>query len=981
LTFARVLALAASTAALIWVTVWGVETWWYQAELGRAGREMASGRYAPARARLSRLSARRPGRAEVEYPLGACEAALGHVGAALDAWRRVPGDAPEAPRAALDRANLALEHGRLAMAEESLAAVANAPGDLGDEAARLTDRLLMLSGRGREIARRIERRRRPARDQAAVLRTHWLADTQAFPVAAVREALERMSRENPDDDRVWLGRADLDTRTGRFAEADQWLRRCEARRPDDPDVWEARLAWALDAGRPDEAAQALTQLPADRFPVAKVEALRARLGFLRGDPAAERAALERRVELEPGDGAAWGRLAELAERAGERDRAATFRRRKGDVDRAKDNYRKLMGAVASPDPAPADELARSAEALGRRFEARGWWSLRARQAPGDSEARSALERLARTEYPEPAAGRTVADLLSTPGPPATDRRPGPAQAPAVPKFRDDAEAAGLRFVYDNDQSPLRRLPETMGGGVGLIDYNGDGFLDVYAVQGGRFPPGDAPSGDGDRLFRNKGDGTFEDVTRRAGIEALRRGFGHGVAVADYDNDGHPDLFVTRWGTYALYRNRGDGTFEDVTERSGLGGQRDWPTSAAFADLDGDGDLDLYVCHYLKWDPARSRPCPDADRPGSYLYCVPRAFEAEPDHVFRNDGGRFTDVTAEAGVVDLDGRGLGVVIADLDGDDRPDIFVANDMTANLLFRNLGGFRFEEVGEASGVASSGEGGYQAGMGIACGDLDGDGLPDLAVTNFYGESTTLFHNLGGGLFADRTAAAGLSAPSRYVLGFGAFFLDANNDGRLDLATANGHVNDFRPAIPYAMPAQLYLGTGGGRLAEVSDRAGGCWRVERVGRGMAVGDLDNDGRQDVVILAQKGPLAYFHNVGVGGKGRGGHFLTLQLEGTRSNRDAVGARVRVTASGRAEVAQRLGGGSFLSAGDGRLHFGLGEGDQVPRADVEIRWPSGRVDRYDGLPTDSAYHLVEGDARARPLKGWSIPADHRTVTQ
>ena len=255
--------------------------------------------------------------------------------------------------------------------------------------------------------------------------------------------------------------------------------------------------------------------------------------------------------------------------------------------------------------------------------------------------------------------------------------------------------------------------------------------------------------------------------------------------------------------------------------AGLGGERDWPTSAAFGDLDGDGDLDLYVCHYTDWDPQRTAPCPHPIHPDRHGYCVPRGLGAMPDHVFRNDGGRFVDVSAQAGVrdADRDGRGLGVVIADLDDDGRPDIYVANDMTANFLFRNRGGFRFEEVGELSGAGSSGEGGYQAGMGIACGDLDGDGRLDLAVTNFYGESTAFYHNLGAGQFANHTAAIGLAAPTRYVLGFGTAFLDANNDGRLDLAQTNGHVIDYRPAMPYAMPAQLFLGDGFGRLVDVSD------------------------------------------------------------------------------------------------------------------------------------------------------------------
>ena len=447
------------------------------------------------------------------------------------------------------------------------------------------------------------------------------------------------------------------------------------------------------------------------------------------------------------------------------------------------------------------------------------------------------------------------------------------------------------------------MPETMSGGVGLLDYDGDGWFDVYLVQGGPFPPpgpastgpGDghglaAQTNSGDRLFRNRGDGTFEDATVSSGIANLVQGYGHGVAVGDYDNDGHPDLFITRWRAYALYRNQGDGTFRDVTTMAGLDGDRDWPTSAAFADLDGDGDLDLYVCHYLKWDAEHPQICFDEEKKKN-SYCAPQRFRHLPDHLFRNDGGRFVDVTKEAGINDWHGQGLGVVATDLDDDGRIDLFVANDQSLNYFFRGLGGLKFEEVAEISGLACNGNGGFQAGMGVACGDLDGDGRPDLGVTNFYNESMTFYQNLGGGVFTDHTGEVGLAVPTRYRLGFGTAFLDVDNDGHLDVAIANGHVDDFRPEIQYAMAAQLLVGSEGGKLTDVSDRAGAPWQVLRVARGLAAGDLDNDGRIDLLIVAQDVPLAYFHN-----RTAGGHSLTLRLEGTTSNRDAVGARVTVLA-------------------------------------------------------------------------------------
>ena len=400
---------------------------------------------------------------------------------------------------------------------------------------------------------------------------------------------------------------------------------------------------------------------------------------------------------------------------------------------------------------------------------------------------------------------------------------------ANPQFVDDAEKAGLRFVFDNGKTPQHELPETMSGGLGLIDYDGDGWYDVYCVQGGMLHAAagaglEAEASTGDRLFRNRGDGTFVDVTEASGLAKLvkRGGYGLGVAVGDYDNDGHSDLFVSRLTTYALYRNRGDGIFEDVTERAGLSGVRDNPTSAAFADLDNDGDLDLYVCHYMKWDPEHPRLC--TNEQGGYYYCDPSKVEAAPDHLFRNDGGRFVDVTESAGCKETQGRGLGVIAADLDDDGRIDLYVANDGTANYLYRNLGGFRFEEVALQAGTAGSAEGGYQAGMGLACGDLDGDGRPDLMVTNFYGEGTTLYQNLGECLFADRSAASGIGLASRFLLGFGIAMVDVTNDGPLDVMITNGHVNDNPRFFLYAMPSRLYENRPGGKLVDVSAAAGGA-------------------------------------------------------------------------------------------------------------------------------------------------------------
>ena len=385
----------------------------------------------------------------------------------------------------------------------------------------------------------------------------------------------------------------------------------------------------------------------------------------------------------------------------------------------------------------------------------------------------------------------------------------------------------------------------------------------------------------------------------------------------------------------------------------------WPTSAAFADLDGDGDLDLYVCHYLKFDETNPKHCQRTE-PSSRPDCNPLDFEALPDHAFRNDGGKFIDVTRDAGLFENSGRGLGIVAADLDGDNRVDLYVANDLSANYLFKNQGGFRFEEVGMLTGAATSAEGGYKAGMGVACGDLDADGLVDQAVTNYLNESTTFYKNFGQGLFVDHSEAIGMSAPTRLLLGFGISFFDANNDGRLDVLTANGHVVDARPRFPWMMPLQLLAGGSDGRLHDVSSRAGPPFGPIHLGRGLAAGDLDNDGRLDALVICQNEPMVYLHNRTPTDKDR--HYLVLKLEGTKSNRDGIGRGIAVTvqAGKRRWVLPRFGGGSYQSAEDLRLYIGLGAEAKADR--VEVKWPSGQADVHRGLEGRCRLPAREGDA-------------------
>ena len=524
---------------------------------------------------------------------------------------------------------------------------------------------------------------------------------------------------------------------------------------------------------------------------------------------------------------------------------------------------------------------------------------------------------------------------------------------------DIAAEAGVDFRHQASKTSQKYLPEAMSGGVALLDYDGDGFLDVYFVNGAALadplPAGARPDKSDprfwNRLYRNEGGRRFVDVTAKAGVAGL--GYGQGAAVGDFDNDGHPDLYLTNYGPNILYRNRGDGTFEDVTAKAGVAASG-WSASAAFLDYDGDGLLDLFVARYLDWTFEENRWCGD-ESTRERAYCHPRYFDAVPHVLYRNRGdGTFEDVSQATGVAEAPGKGLGVALGDWDGDGRLDVFVANDKAPQQLFANRNG-GLDEIALLAGAAFDADGETYSGMGIAVDDYDNDGLPDLFVNALALQRYALYRNTGS-LFEYVSVASGVAAISARRSGWGTGFLDYDNDGLRDLFVAQGHVMDnierTQPGVRYREPL-LLLRNQGARFEDVSCLAGPAFAVDRAARGAAFGDLNNDGRIDIVVNSNDEPAAVLLN-----QLPGGHWLIVDLTGTASNRDAIGAAIELTRpDGSKSFATVSRAGSYMSSNDRRAHFGLGDAESV--ASIEIRWPSGRRRMLENVAADQVLRVAE----------------------
>lgn len=526
---------------------------------------------------------------------------------------------------------------------------------------------------------------------------------------------------------------------------------------------------------------------------------------------------------------------------------------------------------------------------------------------------------------------------------------------AAPAFEQVSPSqSGITWVHTAGKSPEKHLPETSGAGCAFLDFDNDGWMDIYFVNSGKadFYTPQAPIRNA--LYRNNRDGTFTDVTEKAGVAG--GGYGMGVAVGDYNNDGLPDIYVTQVGRNILYRNNGDGTFTDVTEKAGLACDG-WSSSAVWFDYDNDGRLDLFVCQFVEFDKTTS--C-GLDASGGHHYCIPKIFKPRPSWLFHNNGdGTFTDVSEQSGIREHLGKAWGVVAADLDNDGRMDLFVSNDTVANFLYMNRGTGKFEENGFAAGVAYSSEGRARSGMGVDSADYDNDGWMDLFVANIDEEIFSLYHNNHDGTFDDVAMQAGIGMPTRWMSGWGLRFFDYDNDGNQDLILCNGFpddlVDDLKTQVAWQEPLLLFHNNGK-TFCDVSAQSGPIFSQHFAARGLAIGDFNNDGAVDVLIsVNDAAPVLLKNNAAIGT-----HWLGVNLIGKISNPDAIGARVSYQAGDLARTRMKVGGGSFLSSHDPRMVLGIGSRTKIDWLEVHWPHPGGAVERFTDLPIDRYITIVEG---------------------
>jgi hypothetical protein len=547
-----------------------------------------------------------------------------------------------------------------------------------------------------------------------------------------------------------------------------------------------------------------------------------------------------------------------------------------------------------------------------------------------------------------AIGVQACALQAAGAPPVTD-------PPKLPfRLVDVTAKAGIEFQHNNGAFGGKYLPETLGPGCAFLDYDNDGWQDIILINGMDWP-GHKQRRTTMRLYHNNRNGTFTDVTRRAGLDVEM--YGMGVAIGDFNNDGFPDLFISCVGQSRLFQNTGKGTFMDVTERSGLGGRPGFSTSALWFDYDRDGRLDLFVCNYVRWSPDQDVFCSLDGKNRSY--CTPEAYRGATSWLFRNQGdGKFEDVTASSGIFDSSSKSLGVAMLDHDRDGWIDLFVANDTQPNKLYRNMHDGKFQDVALKAGVAFSEDGKARAGMGVDVADYDNSGISSLVITNFDNEMLGFYRGSQNGIYVDQAPRSDIGRLSQRSLGFGCFFFDADLDGLLDLLVVNGHIDDtvrnFRADTRYEQPPHLFLNRGAAGFHDVAPETGSDFAQPKVGRGAAFGDFDNDGDLDVLITTNHGPAHLYRNDQMAGN----RSVRVRLIGTKSNRDAIGAMVRIYYGGESSSRMVKSGSSYLSQSELPITFGLGKRDVAER--LVVQWPSGRTEEYRNLHATRRYECVEG---------------------
>ncbi|MFV1967783.1 MAG: FG-GAP-like repeat-containing protein, partial [Pirellulaceae bacterium] len=783
--------------------------------------------------------------------------------------------------------------------------------------------------------------------------------------------LERSIQALPADPIPMLGLARMADDRGQPDRTAEWIAKVLAVYGDLQEAQATKGRWLLKADLLEEARAWAAHLPpsADAHP--DIWFLRGELAEVDDQPEGALRCYWETLQRNPNDAKANYRISQLLLKRNDAETARLFLRRSEHLVELEEILHRILFNERSLETLM--RAGRLTESLGRWREAWGWYYAAAYFHPGDAtagEQRDRVKRQIRPETPmvQPATNPALrVDYASYPVPSWHPNRPSDPLppidrlSPSHISFEDEAVTRGIDFTYFNGTNAEVSgimIYQTLGGGSAVLDFNGDGWPDIYFGQAGDWPIQPKQQDYLNRLFLNLDGERFSDVTAAAGCGD--NGFGGGAAVGDYDSDGFPDLYVANIGKNRLYRNNGDGTFSDVTDESGLSGSV-WTVSCLLADLSGDGDPDIYDVNYLRGRAPFERKCID-EKNGLMRTCKPQLFTGEQDQLFVSRGDRsFRDVTSTAGILQPDGKGLGLLAANLAGSDGPSWFVANDSTANFFFLNRTRrdgdlFDLAERAAISGLAFDGSGQRQACMGVAADDADGDGLLDLFVTNFYAESNTLYLQREGGLFEDASREAALRESSWQTMGFGTQFLDADLDGWPDLIVLNGHIDDFRHKnIPWKMPAQFYHNQGGGRFVEAAaDTLGPYFQQMRLGRGATRVDWNRDGKEDIIASHMGAPVSLLTNR----TAHAGHFLAVRLRGVASNRDAIGTIVSLTAGDRVRVKQLTAGDGFCASNQRQLLFGLGDHDRCTK--LHVAWPSGSEQTFEDLPCDTEILLIEG---------------------